>query len=314
MFLSRNELKKKADAPRPPLPRAEERRLLAAARAGDRRALRRVLELVARPALRFGRGFCRDLHDAEEIMQDVLTALARGIDRLRGDASLSTWAYTVARNACVRKRRRRAGAPERLASLEALDEVGREALAVPDPDADPIRSLERRRLSEALGGALAALPAAQREVLVLRDVEGLSARETGRVLGLSERAVKSRLHRARVALRTRLTPLLASETPGGSAAASASRGRRGCPDVVRLLSRHLEGELDASLCRRLERHVAGCDACRAECDQLRSVLGECRRFGRSAVPRELQQAVRDGIRKALATHAALSERPASGGR
>ena len=95
------------------LTRAEERRLLAAARAGDRRALSRLLELLSGPIYRFGRGFCGDPHDAEDVAQVTLAALARTLHDFRGDSSLTTWAYTVARNACTRHRRRGAGDPWR---------------------------------------------------------------------------------------------------------------------------------------------------------------------------------------------------------
>jgi RNA polymerase sigma-70 factor (ECF subfamily) len=87
-----------------------------------------------------------------------------------------------------------------------------------------------------------------REVLVLRDVEGLSAPEVGEVLGLSVEAVKSRLHRAAIAVRERVAPALGAAEPP----------KPGCPDVLPLLSRHLEGELKPETCQEMERHLATC--------------------------------------------------------
>ena len=88
---------------------AEERRLLAAARSGDSRALNELAGALAGPAYRFGRAFCRNPHDAEDVMQDVLSSLVRGLEAFRGGSSLTTWAYVVARNACSHMRRRSSG-------------------------------------------------------------------------------------------------------------------------------------------------------------------------------------------------------------
>jgi RNA polymerase sigma-70 factor, ECF subfamily len=285
------------------LTRAEERALVAAARDGDPKAMTRLLQVVSDPALRFGKGFCRDDHDAQEIMQDVLTSLVRSLSTFRGEAALTTWAYTVARNACLRRRRRRANAPLVLESLDAPDgEAARGALAVPDHDDDPARRFERRQLSELVERAIRALPTAQREVLVLRDVEGLSAGEVGRVLGIGERAVKSRLHRARVALRETLAPALGRRADGGARSESARVGRgRSCPDTAQLVSRYLEGELDASVCATLSKHVSACPNCGEVCETLRSALGVCRQYGEKPLPSLVRQQVRAAIRDAVSS-------------
>jgi RNA polymerase sigma-70 factor (ECF subfamily) len=263
----------------------EERRLIGAARRGDRRALDRLARRLAGPAYRYGRTFCGDAHDAEDVRQDVMAALVRSLQSLRGEASLTTWAYVVARHACARRRRRRAGAPR---VHDALDERSG-ALEVPDPGAGPEREVERRELHLALRAAISALPPTLREVILLRDVEGLPAERVARVLRVGERAVKSRLHRARVALRARLQPQFAVE----------AHERAGCPDTARMLSRFLEGELDGSACARLEAHVAECGACGATCETLRHALGECRAWGRGQAPPEIRDAVRDAVRAAL---------------
>lgn len=275
--------------------RAEERRLAEQARAGDPGALRRLLETLSAPVYRFGRRFCRNPEDAEDLMQEALAALVRTLPRWRGEAALSTWAYTVARNTCGRMRRRRAGAPARVESLE--DAPARlAALRVAAPGDDPARAYERSALADALERALAALPPAQREVVLLRDVEGLSAPEVARVLGLGETAVKSRLHRGRLALRRALAPA------ARPAPAPPPRRRPGCPDTARLLSRYLEGELDAATCRRLSRHVEACSDCTSACTSLRASLGACARLGRRPVPPAMRASIRRSIR-ALTTPA-----------
>jgi RNA polymerase sigma-70 factor, ECF subfamily len=297
-------LKQDLGAPRkaraPSSTRVEEKALVAAARDGDKRAMSRLLTLVSEPALRFGRGFCRDDDDAQEIMQDVLTSLVRSLPSFRGDAALSTWAYTVARHACMRRRRRRAHAPETIESIDAGDSAGMGALEVPHTSADPAHRFERRRMNELLEGAIATLPVSQREVLVLRDVEGLPAPEVGRILGLNQRAVKSRLHRARVALREALAPVLGRSTVGGERSQAAQLGRgRSCPDTARMVSRYLEGDLSASICATLSKHVASCPNCGEVCENLREVLGVCRAYGEKPLPGAVRAQVRTAIQEAV---------------
>jgi RNA polymerase sigma-70 factor (ECF subfamily) len=277
------------------LTRAEERRLLAEARGGDRRALSRLLELLSGPVYRFGRGFCGDPHDAEDVAQVTLAALARTLQSFRGESSLTTWAYTVARNACTRHRRRGVHEPARFESLDATPSGEPGALDVADPSEDPHRTLERTELRAALERSIAALPDSQREVLVLRDVEGLPARQVGEILDLSERAVKSRLHRARVALREMLTPHVVAEAGPARAAA----GRR-CPDAARLMSRYLEGELDARVCAKLEAHVRDCPDCGAACDTLRSALTTCRTWRGEKVPEMIRESIKQAIQQVVA--------------
>ncbi|HET9326123.1 MAG TPA: sigma-70 family RNA polymerase sigma factor [Candidatus Eisenbacteria bacterium] len=260
---------------------ATERALVADARAGDRKAMDTLATRLADAAYRFGRGFCGDPHDAEDVTQEVLTALVTSLPRFRGEASLSTWAWIVARRACARRRRD----VRRIAPLETSGNGKVREHA--DPAAGPDRHAERRELASALDRAIASLPSGQREVLLLRDVEGLPASRVARALGLEVRAVKSRLHRARLALRAALAP----HAPG----AEPSR-RRGCPDTARLVSRFLEGELRGDLCRHLEAHASECPDCTRECAEMRELLGSCRRWGKAPAPRALRQRLRRMMR------------------
>jgi RNA polymerase sigma-70 factor (ECF subfamily) len=256
--------------------------------------MRRLLQLVSGPIYRYGRGFCGDPHDAEDVMQEVLISLVRGLERLRGDASVTTWAYRVAKNACTRRRRRRSGEPETHLSLEAPGRESDGPIDLPDTSSDPERDAERSELSSALGEAIANLPPPQRDVLVLRDVEGLKASEVAEVLGIGERAVKSRLHRARANLRGALAPF-AADTTGGSGK------KKSCPDTARLMSRYLEDELNPSVCEKLEAHVESCLPCGEECEALRRALVSCRGWRKEKLPPEIQRAVRSAIEKVLQT-------------
>lgn len=265
--------------------RAAEAKLVAAARRGDRKALNELVRAASEPALRFSRGFCRDPHEAEDLAQDVMATLLRTLHTFRGDSSLSTWTYTVARRACGRRKKRMA----RQSPLETAPEG---LLEQPAHEGEPHRTLERRQLGEALERAVAALPHAHREVIVLRDVEGLPAAEVAKILGIGERAVKSRLHRARLTLREMLSPFV----KGGDA---PPRGAQ-CPDTARMLSRYLEGELSPNVCARMEEHVSSCPACGGACTSLREVLGACRDYGQQKVPSEIRLAVRTAVKDLLA--------------
>lgn len=261
--------------------------LLVAARGGDRAALEAFLDRHQPRVLRFGLKMCRDPEDAREVAQETLLAAARTITGFREASSPSTWLYAIARSFCIKKRRRSRFAP---AAIVPLDGEGRDAaLEVADPARGPEQALDDRRLAEALDAAIASLERGYREVLVLRDIEGLAAAEVAEVTGLGVEAVKSRLHRARVQVRERLAPLL------GRMPAPAA----GCPDILALFSRHLEDEIDPETCADMERHLASCPRCASACHSLKRVLSVCRSSPAPAVSEDLQASIRAGIRAFL---------------
>lgn len=265
--------------------------VLDAARAGDADALETLLREHQGRIYRFGLKMCGHPEDAQDVAQDTLFAAARTIRGFRAESSVSTWLYTIARRFCIKKRRRPASAPE-VVSLDAGGAPARNAVGAA---LDPERALADRELGTALDSAIAALDTPLREVLLLRDVEGLSAPEVAQVIGLGVAAVKSRLHRARAAVRGRLAPLL---EPAGAAPAPAPGG--GCPDVVALLSQHLEGDIAPETCAEMERHVAGCDRCGAACESLRRTLRMCSATPLVELPASVQASLRAGIRAVLA--------------
>jgi RNA polymerase sigma-70 factor (ECF subfamily) len=239
---------------------------------------------------RFARRLCRHHEDAEDVLQESLLAAARGLSGFRGASSLSTWLFTIARSYCVKKRRRSRFAPTEV-SLDADDADA--ARDHPDPAPGPEETLHARRLEAALERAIAGLDRKYREVFVLRDVEGLTAPEVATVTGLSIAAIKSRLHRARARVREELAPLLMP------AEAVSPASDRPCPDVVKLFSRYLEGDISPRTCARMEKHLAACPRCRASCDALREVLQRCRTAPSPEVPAALQDKVRAAIRTVL---------------
>jgi RNA polymerase sigma-70 factor (ECF subfamily) len=262
--------------------------LIRAAQDGDGDALDVLLKRYQPQIFRFGLKMCRDPEDAREVLQDTLLAAARTVHGFRGASSLSTWLYTIARSFCIKKRRHSVFAPE-VVSLESGPSAAFEAR---DGGRDPEKVLADREVGAALEAAIASLEPAYREVLLLRDVEGLSAAEVAEVTDLSVPAVKSRLHRARAAVREQLAPLLAP--------VSARPSTGPCPDVVDLLSRHLEGDIGRDACAEMERHVATCSHCHAACESLRQTLRLCGSTPAHDVPEALQQSIRRGIRNILA--------------
>src|SRR6187455_2423907 len=132
---------------------------------------------------------CRDPEDAADVLQDTLLAMARGVRDFRGASSMSTWLYTIARSFCIKKRRRSKFAPEEERSLDT--DVAAETRHLAAKTDAPDEALAGRQVERALEQAIAALEPMYREVLLLRDVEGLSAAEVAEVVGASVQAVKS---------------------------------------------------------------------------------------------------------------------------
>ena len=269
--------------------------LLDAYRAGDDAALEQLLERHAPAVQRFGLKMCRDPEDAKDVLQETLLTMARGVRDFRGASSLSTWLYTVARSFCIKKRRRSKFAPAEPRSLETGAAAETQALADSAEGADEL--LAGKEVERALEQAIGALEPMYREVLLLRDVEGLTAPEVAEVLGVTTQAVKSRLHRARLSVRERLEPLLGIRTDLPKAPGT-------CPDVLTMLSQHLEDEISADLCADMQRHLESCGRCRGACDSLKRTLALCRTSGPSVeVPPSVQASVRKALRTFLADNA-----------
>jgi RNA polymerase sigma-70 factor (ECF subfamily) len=177
--------------------RAAHREVLEAAARGDDGALAALVRLHHDRVYRFGLRVCRDGFDADDAVQEAFVKLATRRDVIADQGALS-WLMTVVRNVCRRllrpfQRRRR-----------ALGERIQEEDELPASDVSPEAALEQWELVRSVHAAIAALDRPYREVLVLRDLEGLSGAETSAALGLETTAMKTRLHRARSMLRERL--------------------------------------------------------------------------------------------------------------
>lgn len=266
-----------------------ESELIERAKGGDREALDALLHRYQASIYRFGLRLCRDEEDAEDIAQETMLAMARTIEGYRGDASLSTWLYAIARSHCIKKRRRSKFAPTEERSLD--DESFTEAKRLSPEEDAPDESLIKREIERALSEAIDSLGRDYREVVILRDVEGFRASEVSEILGISVSAVKSRLHRGRVAIRSALEPLLNDSIDARAKAEGV------CPDIPTLYSQHIEGEISASLCATMEAHLASCERCDAICDSLKRSLALCQTFEADApIPDSLADSIRSRIR------------------
>jgi len=239
--------------------------LLAQARDGDPRAMRRLLHEATPTVQRFAARLCPGPADAEDAQQDALYTLTTQLPQYEGRAAFTSWLYTLVRTACGRRRRGLKHQPH--APEEALD-----GTAAPDPS--PEEHAADAELRAMLGTALDAMSAEHRAVILLRDVEGLSAAEAAATLGLSVEALKSRLHRARSALREALRPALEPPQPTAP---------EGCPDVAARLSEKLEGDLAPVDCAAMEAHLARCPRCHRSCAVLRAALAQCAGSGNTPV-------------------------------
>ena len=261
--------------------------LLAAAKKGDAAALDEILERHEKPVFRFGLRMCGSEDDAREVLQETLLAAFKGLREFRGDAQLSTWLFQIARSFCLKRRRRVMGEPVAPLPLES-----REAAAVPTQAAAPDERAHAREMGELLQGAILGLPAAYREVILLRDVEGLSAEEAAQVLGIEVGALKSRLHRARLELRERLSGVLESGAAQGAPAP--------CEELAHELAAYAGADIDQATCAMIEEHLKRCVRCAGACAALQRSVSLCRQIPGGEVPATIRHAVRKALREATA--------------
>lgn len=187
--------------------KAEYASLVRSAAAGDPAAMERLLMRAQEVAFRFSLLVCGHAEDAEDVMQDALLKTYQHVKRIAEPEAFRTWLYTTVRNACLMKRRRRAGEPVRFESLEqGAVEHGDDAPAdvvdrTPGADQQMMDEWADARFRKALNR----LPPSYRVVILLREMEGLPTKDVAAVTGYSEANVKQRLRRARLMLRRELT-------------------------------------------------------------------------------------------------------------
>jgi RNA polymerase sigma-70 factor, ECF subfamily len=183
--------------------------LLARLQSGDESALEELASLYSSKIYQLAFRYVKNREDAEEITQDVLFKVYRGISSFRGDAALSSWIYRITFNAAMSRVRtvqfQRAQGEERQAASAAIDDVSRPGVQDPaDWSQMADERVLRSQLRSRLFGAILALPAIYRAPVMLRDIQGMSTEEASAVLRVKDQTLKSRLHRGRLILRKQL--------------------------------------------------------------------------------------------------------------
>jgi RNA polymerase sigma-70 factor (ECF subfamily) len=181
-----------------------EQDLIAQVQTGNHDAFERLIRLHEKRVYTIALRMTGDTEDAFDVSQDILLRVYSNIGMFKGESSFSTWLYRLATNVCLdflRKRKRRRA---RETSLDG-DEGG-EVRDMPDTRYTPEKAFEKLELREEIRRALDRISPEHRQILLLREISGLSYTEISKALGLEIGTVKSRIARAREQMRVLLTP------------------------------------------------------------------------------------------------------------
>lgn len=189
----------------PPIENNEEQALVDRARTGDASAFTELVNKYERKIYRLAKHITQNDEDAEDVLQESFMKAYSNLDSFQGQSKFYTWLVRIAVNEALMKLRKRKS--DRTVSLDEPheteeDTVTREIAVWED---DPEQKYSREELRDILSRAVESLKPGFRTVFVLRDIEELSTEETAEALGISVPAVKSRLLRARLQLREKLT-------------------------------------------------------------------------------------------------------------
>jgi RNA polymerase sigma-70 factor, ECF subfamily len=194
----------------------DEQELLTGLRRRDRMACTCLLKFYAPRLLRLAGQLMGDPDEAEDVLQEAFIRACDRIDTFRSESGLGTWLHRIVINtALMRLRSRKAVTTDDIESMVA-DYSDGTWKSVSSGAVEPSREILGAELLDAMNQAVSRLPESLRTVFVLRDVEGMSTREAAEMLGISESALKVRLHRARLALRKELAPYLQESNGDGS--------------------------------------------------------------------------------------------------
>ncbi|MBS0197347.1 MAG: sigma-70 family RNA polymerase sigma factor [Planctomycetes bacterium] len=192
---------------------ANESALVARLRAGENGAYAELLAVYGPRLLATARRMMPVEEDAREAFQDAMLSAFKNISRFDENSKVSTWLHRIVVNACLMKLRSKRRRPETSIEpmLPAFLADGHQATPSVEWRNETALSLERRETRDLVRACIDRLPENYRIVLVLRDIEGVDTDEAATVLGMTANAVKTRLHRARQALRELLDPLIRSQ-------------------------------------------------------------------------------------------------------
>ena len=155
--------------------------------------------------------------DAKELLQETYLSAYRNLKSFKGGSTFSTWVYRIATNHALMRLRKKNPETVGLDEIAIPSHEELKGRTISDWGIDPREAVHRKEVRRLLAEAIQALPPTYRAVAVMRDMDGLSTAETAKLLEITEGAVKTRLHRARIYLREALSPHFESEHGSGTA-------------------------------------------------------------------------------------------------
>ena len=185
----------------------EENTLIERCQQGDLKAFDRLVDKYASWVYQIAFRMTNDRDDADDIAQEAFIRAFSAISKFKQRSSFSTWLYRIAVNVCHDELKRRKRAPQPMSALQSEDDSEDPiAQLAANESSDPAEIVEARERQRAVQQAIGSLPEHYRMVLILRDLQGLSYEEIAQVVGDRVGTVKSRINRARLALREKLEP------------------------------------------------------------------------------------------------------------
>jgi RNA polymerase sigma-70 factor (ECF subfamily) len=189
--------------------------LIASVAAGDHAAFEALVTIHGGKMMTVARRFLRDEQDVNDAIQDALVGVFRNASKFQSNSKLSTWLHRITVNSCLMKLRsqRRKHEVKIEDMLPTFDETGHQTQRVAAWGDGPLSEALREETRQNVRTCIEKLPEEYRSVLLLRDIEQMDTDETAKLLDCSAACVKTRLHRARQALRKLLAPMFEGDLP-----------------------------------------------------------------------------------------------------
>jgi RNA polymerase sigma-70 factor, ECF subfamily len=255
--------------------RYDDAAVVARLKAGDMSACKACVEEHSDGLYRLAFRLLRDEAAAEDVVQETFLNAFKSLDQFAGRSRLGTWLFRIAYNNAL-MRLRSLQPVEPLEDDFDLESPGMPANVVPWGET-PEDVVARGEMAQVLDEAIAAIPETLSVVFQLRDVEGRSTAETAEILGLTEGTVKVRLHRARLALRERLSGYFGERVPSEPAQMT-------CGELVQYLSDYIDAELDEPLTAAAREHLATCRHCHIMLDTTQDAIVLYRERDKRVIP------------------------------
>ncbi|MBK7645084.1 MAG: RNA polymerase sigma factor [Planctomycetes bacterium] len=249
-------------------------------------AIPRLVEAHGDQLYSLGLRFCGDAELARDLVQDTFLLAFRKWDQFEGRARASTWLYTIAARVCQRQKRKRGRRTERTLSLEELSPFGENTVAAAPADQGLEELEQRASVLREVEQAIARLPVLFRMPLVLKEIAGLPLADISAVLGVRVETVKTRLHRARLAVRKEVE----SARPQRKAPPPIF-DKQVCLDLLAAKQEALDHGVEFEFPEGIV-----CERCAAVFASLELAQDACSEVGRGELPAALRRAILEHVR------------------